>query len=550
MRYSKYQKLVKMVSYDNGQTWEVSSPIEYSVGDLIETNSPDCGYQPIYRWTTIEDDFVCVGTTKCAKEVRQVSYDDGETWENVEPLETRTGPSIEANSFDCGYIEYRWEPVENEFYCENDNKYNKLVYQQTTDGTNWTDVEPAEYQKGELIEYNSDDCGWTEEEIANFYNEKGLEVPTYDDLYVKCRCGTFTVGSAKLLSPTRLKLTITPDWNKTYMDQCGTKFYFLRYNTPFYSSPAIPTAVKDTSNFTLSYQLNKEPLNNNEGYYTFMLKLDNPSSSATDGANTTIKVYKIMQEQKSDNASEYEELYSMPFFAINKDNEVFFTEVIYRWITIDDYICDDTTKYEKKQKQYSYNGTTWEDVEPAEYDKGDVIEENSTDCGYVDNRSCFDIKVGVDNNQTMRLNGDFIYVQTSDKVGTYCIDEATELTSLFTFCNLNSNIYNVNFSDNFDTSKVTTMSQAFAKTNITTIDLSMFDTSSLTDISNMFYQCTSLTTVYLDKFDPDTIIYKSGMFYLASKVKNIRCTQKFKDFCLTNQYDMNIPNNINWEIVS
>lgn len=383
MRYSKYQKLVKMVSYDNGQTWEVSSPIEYSVGDLIETNSPDCGYQPIYRWTTIEDDFVCVGTIKCAKEVRQVSYDDGETWENVEPLETRTGPSIEANSFDCGYIEYRWEPVENEFYCEDDNKYNKLVYQQTTDGTNWTDVEPAEYQKGELIEYNSDDCGWTEEEIANFYNEKGLEVPTYDEVYVQCRCGTFTVGSAKLISPTRLKLTITPDWNKTYVDQCGTKFYFLRYNTPFYSSPAIPTAVKDTSNFTLSYQLNKEPLNNNEGYYTFMLKLDNPSSSATDGAITTIKVYEIMQEQKSDNASEYEELYSMPFFAINKDNEVFFIAPQYRWVDTDEYVCDGNSKYVEQIKQVTYDGTNWSNVTPVQYQKGDLIEEYSTDCGYV-----------------------------------------------------------------------------------------------------------------------------------------------------------------------
>lgn len=59
-------------------------------------------------------------------------------------------------------------------------------------------------------------------------------------------------------------------------------------------------------------------------------------------------------------------------------------ETIYRWITLtDDYICEGTTKYEKQQKQQSEdNGITWTNVVPAEYQKGNILETDSVDCGY------------------------------------------------------------------------------------------------------------------------------------------------------------------------
>lgn len=60
----------------------------------------------------------------------------------------------------------------------------------------------------------------------------------------------------------------------------------------------------------------------------------------------------------------------------------------YRWINLDpevDYICDTSTftKYYKQKKQQSNDGYTWEDVVPAEYRRGDIYEEKSTDCGYI-----------------------------------------------------------------------------------------------------------------------------------------------------------------------
>lgn len=61
-------------------------------------------------------------------------------------------------------------------------------------------------------------------------------------------------------------------------------------------------------------------------------------------------------------------------------------ETLYRWITLispNDYICSGTTKYEKQQKQQSTdNGVTWVNVSPAEYQRGALLETDSTDCGY------------------------------------------------------------------------------------------------------------------------------------------------------------------------
>lgn len=62
------------------------------------------------------------------------------------------------------------------------------------------------------------------------------------------------------------------------------------------------------------------------------------------------------------------------------------TELEYRWVDMelaDDYICDGTNKYKKQKKQQKcVTEETWTDVYPYEYQKGDLIEQNSVDCGY------------------------------------------------------------------------------------------------------------------------------------------------------------------------
>lgn len=62
------------------------------------------------------------------------------------------------------------------------------------------------------------------------------------------------------------------------------------------------------------------------------------------------------------------------------------TELEYRWVDMesaDDYICDGTNKYKKQMKQQKcVTEQAWTNVYPYEYQKGELIEQNSIDCGY------------------------------------------------------------------------------------------------------------------------------------------------------------------------
>lgn len=62
--------------------------------------SPIPPVEPIYQW--VEDGFMCDNFDKYVQEKKQVSYDEGTTWQDTG--ETRKGTLIEEKSADCGYI--------------------------------------------------------------------------------------------------------------------------------------------------------------------------------------------------------------------------------------------------------------------------------------------------------------------------------------------------------------------------------------------------------------------------------------------------------------
>ena len=97
---------------------------------------------------------------KYYKLVRQVSYDSGVTWISLD--EFQKGDLYETDSPDCGggITQYRWVNVSGEYTCVGTTKYQKTKKQQSTDGgQTWTDVNPPEYSTGAVIEYNSQACG-------------------------------------------------------------------------------------------------------------------------------------------------------------------------------------------------------------------------------------------------------------------------------------------------------------------------------------------------------------------------------------------------------
>lgn len=164
----KYEKQKYQVSHDGGITWEDVTPIQYQKGQLIESNSEDCGYapQPQYRWEKADtSDYMCSGTSKYYKEYYQVSYDGGNTWENVSPEQTKIGSVIETSSSDCGYVtpQYRWQKAAStDYICSSTTKHFKEYYQVSYDGgKTWENVSPEQTRTSiDIIETNSTDCGY------------------------------------------------------------------------------------------------------------------------------------------------------------------------------------------------------------------------------------------------------------------------------------------------------------------------------------------------------------------------------------------------------
>ena len=66
---------------------------------------------------------------------------------------------------------------------------------------------------------------------------------------------------------------------------------------------------------------------------------------------------------------------------------------------------------------------------------------------------------------------------------------------------------------NFDTSNVTNMISMFSWSKATTLDVSNFDTSKVTNMSYMFYDFTNLKTIYVsNKFNTDKVTSSTNMF--------------------------------------
>lgn len=175
MANNKYTRRQKYISTDGGLTFNPVTPPEYIKGELIETDSVDCGAEAItwvpvedvyiceslvpaqYRWVA-DTGYMCVGTDKYNLEKEQTST-DGTNW--TDTGNTRAGSTlIEANSTDCGYVPpsiTRWINVTGEYICVGIDKYNKEKEQISYDsGSTWTDT--GETRAGSIIETDSEDC--------------------------------------------------------------------------------------------------------------------------------------------------------------------------------------------------------------------------------------------------------------------------------------------------------------------------------------------------------------------------------------------------------
>ena len=87
----------------------------------------------------------------------------------------------------------------------------------------------------------------------------------------------------------------------------------------------------------------------------------------------------------------------------------------------------------------------------------------------------------------------------------------SKVTDMYAFFYHDNNLTNIDLS-NFDTSKVTNMAAMFQYTPFTNLDLSSFNTSKVTTMDRMFAYASSLTNLSLNSFNTSSVKNMEGMF--------------------------------------
>ena len=133
-------------------------------------------------------------------------------------------------------------------------------------------------------------------------------------------------------------------------------------------------------------------------------------------------------------------------------------------------------------------------------------------------------------------NGDWLEVHTlakSFKLSDYYVSSMFNASIFTNYSTLTS----LDLSG-FDTSSVTDMRQMFDScSSLTSLDLSGFDTSLVENMNNMFYNCSSLTELDLSNFDTSSVTNMSYMFEGCSSLTSLDLSS-FDTFSVTDMSGM------------
>ena len=132
-------------------------------------------------------------------------------------------------------------------------------------------------------------------------------------------------------------------------------------------------------------------------------------------------------------------------------------------------------------------------------------------------------------NENRKFVSNLIQINFNNNFNT---SKATYMAGMFERC---SSLENLELRS-FDTSNVTSMSYMFSECkNLKNLDLSNFDTSKVTNMQDMFYRCSSLTSLNLSNFDTSKVTNMKNMFALLLNLKSV----DLSSFNTSNVTDMN-----------
>ena len=133
---------------------------------------------------------------------------------------------------------------------------------------------------------------------------------------------------------------------------------------------------------------------------------------------------------------------------------------------------------------------------------------------------------------------------TTLDLSNFDTSRVTDMSYMFSYC---SRLISLDLSS-FDTSNVTDMSYMFKDcSGLTLLDLSNFNTSKVTIMGDMFCWCYNLTTLNISNFDTSSVTNMHNMFNGCSKLTIIYVSDKWNTDNVTESEEMftdciNLPN--------
>ena len=468
-----------------------------------------------------EGEFLCKNTAKYKKLLTQ-EYINGE-WTTVSES---YGDIIETNSTDCGcvdgklkkYKNYRTTP--NSTTCIGFNKYEKLNYEGSDDNVSWNKIRTI---LGNLIQHNSTECGYTPmeykwdceqdgidfdngewevilEEIYDDFDEDTFEKPNMYTYYQTKESDSnhICIGYEQYST----LLFQGSDDNKTWVTIDRIPNKLLAINSPLCGWPPSLISYLGPEEDYLQVECtqpisvyndkgNVVTLNNNEKLHYDIEIWRNNTFVNSNGLDPIQEIIKILHTPNTKNLTSMKSMFknhinttSINLSNFDTSNITNMYEMFYgcQKLTSLDLNTFNTNKV--KNMGFMFWGCeSLNALDISNFDTSNVTNMNFMFC------SCS--------------------LFTSLDVNNFNTSNVTDMEAMFSDC---SKLISLDLS-NFDTSKVTNMKGMFNNcSSFTSLDLSNFDTSNVTTMNNIFSDCTKLTSLDLSNFDTSKVEDMGLMF--------------------------------------
>lgn len=466
MIYNRYQKLRKAIKYSDGSIVYIV-PYEEKKGELVSQTDyetlEDCQYDYQFRWYKVpfvEDDastYICEGVSQYYKEVYQKSI-DGIIWSDVEPKQERKGDLINQYSEECGFKPLiKWVVVETDlsnpdtYICEDFDLF--ALEKEYISYDNGSSYEPTgNIRKGSIIDNNSTYCGFN--------------------------------GAIIITTPTNT------DISYAYVDKDG-----IEHKSVFQNRLDLSQFTNGEKGIIVQY----------EDFYRGQIYLSFES----------IRTNMFLRFNDFDKISELAEIDTRDM----TDMSYMFVNCSYDLHTDWDISHFITSGVTNMSHMFYHSGMPSSNILNM-FDTSKV-----TDMSYMFSKSAnSDFTLRFDTNNVTNMEGMFDDFNC-DVIRLYSKFNTSNVTNMsHMFANCKAGI--VDARDSFITSNVTDMSYMFYNTNISNEDgyYSIFDrldTSNVTNMSYMFSQTTGLSTNKTITLDTSKVTDMSYMFAQSGNLFNV-----------------------------